>query len=459
MDSDELEFLDEDEPGASRTGAACWRVLIVDDDNDVHDATRLVLANAQVMGRELELLHARSAAEAREILQREQDIAVILLDVVMEEENAGLKLVDHIRRDLHLEEVRIILRTGQPGHAPELEAIRDYDINDYKTKTELTRHKLYTTLTTALRSFEQIRTINASRRGLELIVNACQRITAEHGLQAFAAGVITQIAALLGIPPEGLICARCLGEEGEEGEGEYQIVAAAGRYTELVYRSLDAIGNEPVRELLSEALRKRESLLLPTGSVLFFAGSSGKDMAAYVAAGTAVSGADHKLLELFCRNVGRCLDNIDLIERLTRRMQMEEWLHLANRNGLCEALQATRAQVPAPALTLLHVELAAGASTAELPAALRELARRLRERMRGQGVAASLAADRFAVLAPPDAPTVDELVALLSKPVELAGALVQPSVHSLRMSSPSTDEDIPAWLAVAELRLVDQASA
>lgn len=453
MDSDELEFLDEDEMGPGSTPQASWRVLIVDDDDDVHDATRLVLANTQVLGHALELLHARSAAEARALLRSERDIAVILLDVVMEEENAGLKLVDHIRRELRLEEVRIILRTGQPGHAPELEAIRDYDINDYKTKTELTRHKLYTTLTTALRSFEQIRTINASRRGLELIVNACQRITAEHGLQSFAAGVITQIAALLGIPPEGLICARCL---GEDGEGEYQIVAAAGRYTELVYRPLEAIGNEQVRELLSEALRLRQSRLLAGGSVLFFAGSSGKDMAAYVAAGSPMSGPDHSLLELFCRNVGRCLDNIDLIERLTRRLQMDEWLHLANRHGLCEALAAVPAQGEAVALTLLQVEVTAGGcgQPEALAAWLREQAQRLRERVRGLGVAATLAADRFAVLAPAAALSEQELVDLLAAPV---GGQAGRRVSSLRLAPPA-DADWPAWLAVAEWRLRDQVS-
>ena len=107
-----------------------WRVLIVDDDKDVHQSTGFALANTEVLGRPLEFLHAYSAADAIRILSEQTQIAVILLDVVMESDDAGLQLVRTIRQDLGNSEARIILRTGQPGSAPEMEAIRDYDIND-----------------------------------------------------------------------------------------------------------------------------------------------------------------------------------------------------------------------------------------------------------------------------------------------------------------------------------------
>lgn len=100
----------------------------------------------------MELLHAYSAAEALTILRTTADVAVILLDVIMETDDSGLKTVDIIRNELGLGSTRIILRTGQPGHAPEIETIQRYDINNSKTKSELTRTKLYTTLTTAIRS-------------------------------------------------------------------------------------------------------------------------------------------------------------------------------------------------------------------------------------------------------------------------------------------------------------------
>jgi CheY-like chemotaxis protein len=137
---DELVFADEapvlsggvTDEDTGKAGDA-WRVMIVDDDADVHSTTTFALGSLEVHGRRLAFLHAYSAAEAKALLEREGDIAVVLLDVVMEEADAGLHLVRHIRETLCRHDLRIILRTGQPGYTPEMDAIRGYDINDYRT--------------------------------------------------------------------------------------------------------------------------------------------------------------------------------------------------------------------------------------------------------------------------------------------------------------------------------------
>ncbi len=136
-DDDLLQFLDDHEHAADEPDEARkpWRVLIVDDDTDVHKATELAMQGLQVEGQPLAFLHAKSAAEARSLLGHEPDIAVVLLDVVMESDDAGLQLVRHIREELRQRAVRIVLRTGQPGYAPEIETVQAYDINDYKTKS------------------------------------------------------------------------------------------------------------------------------------------------------------------------------------------------------------------------------------------------------------------------------------------------------------------------------------
>ena len=165
---DELKFSAEaDEPQATEGDDALrvanlqrWRLLIVDDEPDVHRATVFALNDVKILGRALEFFDAYSAKEAQDILRTESDIAVILLDVVMEREDAGLRLVKFIRQDLGLLDVRIILRTGQPGYAPEIATIHDYDINDYKSKSELTRPKLYAAVTAAVRGYEQIRALD-----------------------------------------------------------------------------------------------------------------------------------------------------------------------------------------------------------------------------------------------------------------------------------------------------------
>ena len=178
-DHDDLVFLDEQPAAPASTSArSVWRVMIIDDDEDVHSTTTFALGNLEMQHRPLEFVHAYSAGQARELLKHESDIAVILLDVVMEQDDAGLHLVRHIRETLKMSDVRIILRTGQPGYAPEIDAIRDFDINDYKTKSELTRIKLFTTVTAAIRSYEQIRSISNSRLGLDRIVHASTQLMA-----------------------------------------------------------------------------------------------------------------------------------------------------------------------------------------------------------------------------------------------------------------------------------------
>ncbi len=155
---------------------AGWKVLLVDDEPEVHEVTRLVLGNFRFEDRPLDILSAMTAEEAKEHLAQHDDIAVILLDVVMENDQAGLKLVEHIRHDIGNRNVRIVLRTGQPGQAPEHEVIIKYDINDYKEKTELTSQKLATTLFATLRSYRDIMTIEANKRGLERVISASAHI-------------------------------------------------------------------------------------------------------------------------------------------------------------------------------------------------------------------------------------------------------------------------------------------
>ncbi|MEK9661514.1 MAG: hybrid sensor histidine kinase/response regulator, partial [Alphaproteobacteria bacterium] len=136
-----------------------WKVLIVDDDEDVHSITRLALSRFRFADRPLEFHSAFSASEAESILQANDDTAVMFVDVVMETNKAGLDFVQFVRQSLGNDDVRIILRTGQPGEAPEENVVRDYDINDYREKTELSARKLTTVMYAALRSYERIVTL------------------------------------------------------------------------------------------------------------------------------------------------------------------------------------------------------------------------------------------------------------------------------------------------------------
>ncbi len=150
---------DKEPSNDSPTPIKTWKILIVDDDQTVHDITRLVLKDYTFDNHSLHLTHVFSAEKAKALLNEPNDYSVIFLDVVMETDNAGLELVNYIRNVLCNQSIRIILRTGQPGVAPELSVIFDYDINDYKEKTDLTYDKMHSCLTTALRSYRDINTI------------------------------------------------------------------------------------------------------------------------------------------------------------------------------------------------------------------------------------------------------------------------------------------------------------
>lgn len=147
-----------------------WKILIADDELDVHTITKLALNKVTFLGKPLEFLSAYSGAEVCSIMKENPDIALILLDVVMENTTSGLEAVKFIREELHNSSVRIIFRTGMPGSAPERKVISDYDINDYKEKTELTATKLYTTVITGLRNYKDILITEQNKRKTEKIM-------------------------------------------------------------------------------------------------------------------------------------------------------------------------------------------------------------------------------------------------------------------------------------------------
>ncbi len=168
-DHDELAFAQEVIPETANN-VIPWKIMIVDDEIEIHHITEMVLSSLKFRNKGIDFIHASSGEEALIKLQQNRDVAVILLDVVMETENAGLVVVNKLRYELNNFETRIILRTGHPGYAPENKIIIDYDINDYKEKTEMTAQKLITSVISALRSYEDIMKIKELNQTLEMQV-------------------------------------------------------------------------------------------------------------------------------------------------------------------------------------------------------------------------------------------------------------------------------------------------
>jgi diguanylate cyclase (GGDEF) domain len=422
-----MEFLDDSQgkdSDATRKKHNVWRILITDDEQDVHTATTFALRNTRILGRPIEFLHANSARETIDILKSYSDIAVIMLDVVMETPNAGLDLVAVIREELKVTDSRIILRTGQPNQAPEIEVIRDYDINDYKLKSELTQSKLYAALTTAVRSYKQIRMIEAGKKGLDMIVRSSAELLSKNGLNAFAQGVIVHLSGLLSVPPEGLICVR---RHDNRREGQPEIIAAAGQYCSLIDKPLSDLTETNARDLLESSLNTQSNVFDENGLALYLGSDARGDMSCYVASATQFDEIDQSLIELFCTNISICADNLTLLEQLSQFAYIDELVQLPNRNALIERMNQTLEHKSSVGYQLAVADID---NFAEINASLGQkygdrllqaVAKRLVNRFPKPCVVARVAGDTFAVFGPNTYIKTENVLVPFTTPFDISG--------------------------------------
>jgi len=308
----DLLHLRDDPPAPALPPASPWTILVVDDDAEVHTVTRLALDGFRFADRGLHFLHAHSGAEARAILARESGIAVMLLDVVMETEDAGLNVVSYAREELKNRFVRIVLRTGQPGQAPELDVITHYDINDYKHKTELTRQRLYTTIYTSLATYRDLVTLDANRRGLEKVIEASARIFELRSLDQFAQGVLDQLIALLLFEADAVML-HASGLATDAGGKELHIVAGTGAFGSLVGREARASLPLPVLGRIDAAIARNDCSFGADHFVGVQNGHRGHNLVFYVSVAQPMPQPDRHLLQLYFRNVAIARDTIQLL--------------------------------------------------------------------------------------------------------------------------------------------------
>ena len=309
--SDLLSFSDEESIAASGRGGARWKILIVDDEEEVHAVTKLALSDFEFAGRGLLLLSAYSAAEAERMLSLHVDIALILLDVVMETEDSGLELVRHVRDVLSNRFVRIVLRTGQPGQAPERRVVTEYDINDYKEKTELTSQKLFTTVYTALSAYRALVGLDANRRGLVKVIEASASIFERQSLSQFTEGVLEQVAALLFFDQE-VVLVKSIGIASDSYYTHQEILAAGQTDRDYLGQDPRVVLPAAVNERIQRAFREQQSQIEEEYFAGYLETRTGLRAVIYVAGASPIRPPDQNLLELFFRNITVGLENLYL---------------------------------------------------------------------------------------------------------------------------------------------------
>ena len=306
-----------------------WTIAVIDDDVAVHEGTRFALSDYCLNGQSLNILSAYSAAEGRELMKANPDIAAVLLDVIMETDDAGLDLVEFIRNELRNETVRIILRTGQPGQAPERRVIVDYDINDYKAKTELTADKLFTSLTAALRSYQQLERMVQTRRGLEIIIDAASTLYDFKSMQRLAEGVLTQIASLLNVDCAGILVLR----DDAMTEDAFSVLAGSGCYSRYMSDAQTRALDPELRDMVEAAFRRRAHEFADQRTVLYVQTGSGRELVVLLQAARQLSETDRSLVEIFGSRLSIAFDNVILYQQL----------HAANTQLEDRVAQRTRA--------------------------------------------------------------------------------------------------------------------
>jgi diguanylate cyclase (GGDEF)-like protein/PAS domain S-box-containing protein len=313
MNNSDLLFAENDKtPQAAVTGLTPWTILIVDDDPEVHQATMLSLSDVVCLGRPLKFLKAYSAAQAREILRNPADIAIILLDVVMESDDAGLQLVRYIRQDLNLHTTRIILRTGQPGSAPERDVIVEYDINDYKAKTELTDTRLFTTVVAALRGYRHLVGLETSRLGLRKVINAAASLHQSRSLDLFADGVLMQLSAILDSDAHSILCT----QRRFEAPGGMIMLACSGRFRDLTSRAEELPLDAEIRKHVQAALETQSHVYNDSRAALYLRTPTEWEVVVYVECGRPFSELDLSLLEMFGQNISIGYDNLEIYRQV-----------------------------------------------------------------------------------------------------------------------------------------------
>lgn len=286
-----------------------WKVLIVDDDEAVHQVTQLVLGDFQFEKKPLEFIHSYSATDAFEKIQQHPDTALMLLDVVMETDQAGLDLVRRVRTELCNRQVRIILRTGEPGQAPEERVIVDFDINGYKEKTELTAQRLFTTVYSALRSYRDISIIERNKRGLEKVIESTAYIFGHENSRDFASAVLEQVATLLRMDHGVMYCKPVTNGAGEL---EFDVRAATGQYAKHLPGAVSQPLPGNILDLLKNSHNNQTNLFQSDHCVLNFTDSTAQESLFYVGQTCDLSEWERGLVELFCTNVSIALENVRL---------------------------------------------------------------------------------------------------------------------------------------------------
>lgn len=355
QDDDLLEF--SDEVATSAPTAAPWRILAVDDDVDFQAAIAFSLKDAVMLDRPVVLTQSYGMHEAARILARGPEYAIVLVDVVMETDDAGLRLVKAMRDMLGHFDTRIILLTGQPGFAPIDSVMSRYDLSDYCLKSDINRRGIKNILTGSLRAYRDIAAVSFARRSLNLILETSNRLVAKRKPEEIANIVLYEITRMLSLPAEGIVCVQSQAGTAVD-PGQILVIGAAGRLAPLIGDTAARLPDPEIAEALVRALRERRDCSTRDGQVLFFPPHlSFEHYAVYVSTGRPLQQTESELIKVFIDTAARGFGTAKLLNNLERQAFVDPLLDLANRNAMLREIQRAMDNPGAAPQSLLKIDI------------------------------------------------------------------------------------------------------
>lgn len=316
------------------------KILSVEDDQDYQEALLNGLSALNYDNKEVEFLTASSAADAATVIAANPDISVMFLDVVMETDVAGLRLIRTIREVIGNDLVRIVLLTGQPGMAPVDDLIDQYDIDDYWCKADLTQSHLQTIVLSNLRTWEHLSDMKEARHGMQLLLASSQRIASKSDIVEYTHSILEEVGQLLNINSGGIVC--FLHTEDDLIE-HARIVAASGEFSSYVHRDLLSVASkeEILKGVVEQASKQKGHVFLEGFSVLYFSNKEldGREYMVVVKLNRALAANEINLLQIFCENIGAGFRNVALHNKLTELAYVDPILGLYNKNWLLREIR------------------------------------------------------------------------------------------------------------------------
>ena len=334
-----------------------YKVLSVEDDPDYQEALLNSLATLNYDGKEVEILTANSARGAVAVIARNPDISVILLDVIMEEDDAGLRLVDTIRDGIGNDLVRIVLLTGQSGVAPANDIMKEYDIDDYWSKPDLTHDHLQTIILSNLRTWHHLRDMKEARHGMQMLVESSQRLATKRDILGYTQSILEEVSQLLNIKRGGMVC---FSNSTDSNIEQALIVAASGDLAHCSHQYLGtALDDKSLMRHIATACDNKQHVFIEGYSILFFANKelTNKECILLVKLDRELQPNDLNLLEVMCENINVGFRNVALHSKLTELAYFDPVSGIHNKNWLSREIKnMSLIDLPYAKLMMLHVE-------------------------------------------------------------------------------------------------------